>query len=200
MNTNLRVIFPIIISIGDKVLEQDDIDSDEQPAKVEEVESQKTSQTGGPKVSVSNAILDILNTTDEKTEKCPILSKNSRPFQLLAKEKQEKKQKKLKIQENLKIKMQGRVLPTLESMEYEKNLQVIATKGVVRLFNAVSHQQTEIRKESMKGEIARKELVAKKLELDKSKVNSNETILKKIMAKEKKWKVFEDEEGENSEE
>ena len=92
--------------------------------------------------------------------------------------------------------MQGRVFPSLDTNEYEKNLQMIATKGVVRLFNAVSHQQTEIKREQVKDAQLQKDLVNKKLEMDKSKTNSNDTIIKKIMSREKKWKVFEDEEDE----
>ena len=87
----------------------------------------------------------------------------------------------------------------METHDYEKNLQIIATKGVVRLFNAVSHQQTEIKRETIKSEQIQQELNLKKLEMDKSKTNSNDTIIKKILSREKKWKVFEDEEEEENE-
>lgn len=130
----------------------------------------------------------------EVEEKCPILSKNSRPFKNLEREKKQNLERRQKLQEGEKRRLQGRVYPNKEEAEYEKNLQIIATKGVVRLFNAVSHQQTEIRREHIKDEQLKREFVAKKMELDKSKVNSNDTIVKKIMSREKRWKIFEDEE------
>lgn len=111
------------------------------------------------------------------------------------------KEEKAKLYENKEKRLQGRVFPSMATNEYEKNLQTIATKGVVRLFNAVSHQQTEIKREHVKEAQMEKEVVAKKLEMDKSKTNSNDTIIKKLMSREKKWKVFEDdeEEGEQDE-
>lgn len=172
---------------------------------LEEKPKQKQSQDHGkkdmPKASISNAIMDILGTEEKEDDKddkdCVILSKNSRPFKLLEQEKKKLKEQKSKILQRDIIRKQGRRFPNTKEHDYEKNLQMIATKGVVRLFNAVSHQQTEIRREAVKDEKIREDFVAKKLEMDKSKHNSNKTILDKIQSKEKRWKAFEDdEEGE----
>jgi hypothetical protein len=141
--------------------------------------------------SIANAIQDILNT--ETPAACPILSKNKRPFKLLEKEKKQTRETKVKHANNLKIRQQGRVYPSTSQNDYERTLQMIATKGVVRLFNAVAHQQTEIKKEYIKDEQLRQELVQKQLKVDDTKLNSNDTIVKKIMSQEKTWKVFEDE-------
>jgi len=159
-------------------------------------EESKTQKPTKAVPSVSNAIMDILN-NETKNEDCPILSRNYRPFKLLEKERKEIKDKKDRMVQSEQKRLQGRLFPTKDDNEYEKSLQMIATKGVVRLFNAVSHQQTEIKRDHIKDEQLRKEFVSKRLELDKSKVNSNDTIVKKIMATEKKWKVFEDDSEEN---
>lgn len=124
------------------------------------------------------------------------MSKNFRPFKLLEKERLKEKEMKLRLVVKDKIRRQGRTIPSKEENDYERNLQMIATKGVVRLFNAVSHQQTEIKREIVKNDRIKNDVMTKKLEMDKSKLNSNDTIIKKIMAKEKKWKVFEDDEDE----
>jgi hypothetical protein len=157
--------------------------------------NEKSKQPSLPhKPSINSAILSILSAPTPSEN--PILSKNLRPFKNLAKSLEEQKSKKEKLLTSEKLRKQGRVFPSLDENEYEKNLQMIATKGVVRLFNAVSHQQTEIKREHVKDEQLRKEFVSKKLEMDKGKVNSNDTIVRKIMEKEKRWKVFEDDENE----
>ena len=172
-------------------------ESDEEEKELHsEQKSDKHSEK--PKPSISNAILQILG-NDIKDKECPILSRNSRPFKLIEKERKEEKEKRTKILEKEQRHQQGRSFPSLETHEYEKNLQIIATKGVVRLFNAVSHQQTEMKREFIKDERLQQELNQKKLELDKSKTNSNDTIIKKILSREKKWSVFEDEENEKEE-
>ena len=43
----------------------------------------------------------------------------------------------------------GRLLPTKADNEHERNLQIIATKGVVQLFNAVAEYQTSVVKEQL---------------------------------------------------
>ena len=44
----------------------------------------------------------------------------------------------------------GRVLPTRLDNEHERELQIIATKGVVQLFNAVADFQNSVRKEAIR--------------------------------------------------
>ena len=52
----------------------------------------------------------------------------------IAKEDEEQKKRIKKEQQRLL----GRVIPTKSEMEHERSLQIIATKGVVQLFNAVA--------------------------------------------------------------
>lgn len=41
----------------------------------------------------------------------------------------------------------GRLLPTKAEAEYERELQIVATKGVVQLFNAVAEFQGQLTRE-----------------------------------------------------
>ena len=188
------------------ILGHDDMESDDEEGKETDLKDVKIKDnprsSHEPKTSFSKAILDILNVEEkEGDEKCPILSKNSRPFKLLEKEKKRERDEKNRLHEKDQVRKQGRCLPCKEEAQYERNLQMIATKGVVRLFNAVFHQQSENRRDAAKDVKIREDFVSKKLEMDKSKLNSNDTILKKIISKEKKWQVFDDgeeeDEGEN---
>jgi len=137
--------------------------------------------------------MEILD-NDIKSSKCPILSRNSRPFKLLDRERKQQRDHKARLHEHEQVRMQGREYPSLATSEHEKALQTIATKGVVRLFNAVSHQQGELRREQLKEQKLTNELNLKKLELDKKKTNSNDMIIKKILARNKKWDVLADDE------
>lgn len=58
--------------------------------------------------------------------------------------KEEKVLKKLKNQERQVVYEKGRVKPTGSTLDYEKTLAGIATRGVVKLFNAVSKHQKEM--------------------------------------------------------
>ncbi|XP_029180012.2 RRP15-like protein [Acropora millepora] len=58
--------------------------------------------------------------------------------------KEEKVLKKLKSEERQVVYEKGRVKPTGSTLDYEKTLAGIATRGVVKLFNAVSKHQKEM--------------------------------------------------------
>ena len=49
-----------------------------------------------------------------------------------------------------KQRLMGRVLPTRLDNDHERELQIIATKGVVQLFNAVSEFQTQVRRDAIR--------------------------------------------------
>lgn len=61
----------------------------------------------------------------------------------LAQEDADHKKRILKEQRRL----MGRLLPTKSEIEHERSLQIIATRGVVQLFNAVAEYQTSVVKE-----------------------------------------------------
>ena len=51
-----------------------------------------------------------------------------------------------------KQRLMGRRIPTKAENEHERDLQIIATKGVVQLFNAVADFQNSLEKEAFKQE------------------------------------------------
>lgn len=51
----------------------------------------------------------------------------------------------------------GRTLPTKAEFEHERTLQIIATKGVVQLFNAVAEFQTSVVREQIKEDREKKQ-------------------------------------------
>lgn len=73
---------------------------------------------------------------------------------LKAKEEIERKKQALKEKQRL----MGRRLPTKEDNERERNLAIIATKGIVQLFNAVADFQTSVTKEAAEDDKARKKI------------------------------------------
>ena len=76
--------------------------------------------------------------TKQKSESEPILSKYKAPStkadKQIAEEEEERKKRVLKE----KQRMQGKVIPSRGDEQHERNLVLIATKGVVTLFNTVS--------------------------------------------------------------
>ena len=49
-----------------------------------------------------------------------------------------------------KLRTMGRVLPSKDDLERERELQIIATKGVVQLFNAVAEFQADLTKTAIR--------------------------------------------------
>ena len=91
----------------------------------------------------------------------------------------------------------GRVIPTKAEMEHERTLQIVATKGVVQLFNAVAEFQTSVVKEQMKTERDKK--IARTSMIQSVGTDKNTgavgfgNIIDKIQSKQRKWAVLEDE-------
>lgn len=50
----------------------------------------------------------------------------------------------------------GRHIPTVDDEDHERELQIIATKGVVQLFNTVSEFQVQQHKEAMQAQVESK--------------------------------------------
>ena len=91
----------------------------------------------------------------------------------------------------------GRVIPTKAEMEHERTLQIVATKGVVQLFNAVAEFQTSVVKEQIKTERDKK--IARTSMIQSVGTDKNTgavgfgNIIAKIQSKQRKWAVLEDE-------
>ena len=71
------------------------------------------------------------------------------------KEQEEEAQKRRQQKEQRRL--MGRLLPTKAEVEYERELQIIATKGVVQLFNAVAEYQGQLTREINQEEREKKE-------------------------------------------
>ncbi|KAJ1967772.1 pre-60S ribosomal particles component [Dispira parvispora] len=73
----------------------------------------------------------------------PILAKNRSADRKLAEEKLEHQAVKTLTNERRKLREKGRVIPDHSNASYEKRLRKVATRGVVKLFNAIRTQQTK---------------------------------------------------------
>ncbi|CAO3617039.1 unnamed protein product [Cunninghamella blakesleeana] len=73
--------------------------------------------------------------------KKPILARSKGVERKIEDEKLEYKARKMLTAEKKKLKNQGRVIPDYTTFEYEKRLRKVATRGVVKLFNAIRTQQ-----------------------------------------------------------
>ncbi|XP_028676574.1 RRP15-like protein isoform X1 [Erpetoichthys calabaricus] len=94
--------------------------------------------------SWAEAMAKILNKKTQPS-KPTILLKNKELERLKEKEKQEQAEKQKKICERRDWELIGRVKPNIvQDREREKNLQRIATRGVVQLFNAVRKHQKNV--------------------------------------------------------
>ena len=98
--------------------------------------------------------------------------------------------------------MQGRVIPSRNEEQHERSLVLIATKGVVQLFNTVSDFQTTTKKEILKEEkqknIRYAEMIQKTGE-NQYNNTSNKAIIEKLQNKQSKWKVLDPENDDESE-
>jgi len=91
----------------------------------------------------------------------------------------------------------GRAIPTEEGAEHERELQIVATKGIISLFNAVTEFQTTQQKDQLKEEREKKikrTAGINSLGSDKTTgaVGMNQTLIDKIQSTQRKWKVLED--------
>ena len=91
----------------------------------------------------------------------------------------------------------GRLLPTKAEAEYERELQIVATKGVVQLFNAVAEFQGQLTREIHQEEREKKEKRTEVIQQTGSDKNQKGvgfgSVIEKIQSKQRKWAVLEDE-------
>lgn len=71
----------------------------------------------------------------------PILARSKGLERKLEDEKLDYKARKIMSAEKKALKEKGRIIPDFTSFEYEKRLRKVATRGVVKLFNAIRTQQ-----------------------------------------------------------
>ena len=91
----------------------------------------------------------------------------------------------------------GRRIPTKDDAEKERELAIIATRGVVQLFNAVAEFQNSVEKEAEKDDRQKRRIAQEKIqEVGKDKntgaVGFNSmALIEKIQSTQRKWKVLE---------
>jgi hypothetical protein len=78
---------------------------------------------------------------NQKVDETPILAFRKEIEKKLEDEKIERKAKRQLLQEKRALREKDHKLPAVETMNYEKKLRKVATKGVVQLFNAIKAQQ-----------------------------------------------------------
>ncbi|XP_006625833.1 RRP15-like protein [Lepisosteus oculatus] len=98
-------------------------------------------ESGNPNAGWAEAMAKVLHKTTPEN-KPTILTKNKKLEKMKEKEKQEKLERKKELDKKKAWEMMCRVKPdVVRDRETERNLQRIATRGVVQLFNAVRKHQ-----------------------------------------------------------
>jgi len=82
----------------------------------------------------------------------PILSKYSKPRRQIDQSEKEQEELRLKRLEKEKQRKIGLTKPKKEDEEHERELQIIATRGVVQLFNTVTEAQVNSKKAAQENE------------------------------------------------
>ncbi|NWI84565.1 RRP15 protein, partial [Pitta sordida] len=121
-----------------------DGDDEDETAAFGSVVEEATSSNDGPSSGWADAMAKVLNKKIPQN-KSTILSKNKSLEKEKQKEKQERLEKRMKLDKKREWEMMCRVKPdVVKDREKERNLQRIATRGVVQLFNAVRTHQKNI--------------------------------------------------------
>ncbi|NWH60122.1 RRP15 protein, partial [Geococcyx californianus] len=134
-------------SSGGEALDGDDEDETTAGNVVEEA----TNSKAGPSTGWADAMAKVLNKKIPQN-KSTILAKNKKLEKEREKEKQERLEKRIKLDKKREWEMMCRVKPdVVKDRDTERNLQRIATRGVVQLFNAVRTHQKNIDEKVKKG-------------------------------------------------
>uniref|UniRef100_A0A8D0L7M3 RRP15-like protein n=1 Tax=Sphenodon punctatus TaxID=8508 RepID=A0A8D0L7M3_SPHPU len=124
-----------------EVLEGDD---EEEAAACDNTDENAAKCEAGPSAGWAEAMAKVLNKKIPQS-KPTILVKNKKLDKVRKKEKQERMEKRKQLDKKREWEMMCRVKPDVaKDRETERNLQRIATRGVVQLFNAVRKHQKNI--------------------------------------------------------
>ncbi|KAJ2827030.1 pre-60S ribosomal particles component [Coemansia erecta] len=99
------------------------------------------------KVAEADEFADILTSIlgqDTRTSGAPIMAKNRTREKQITEEKLNYRARKALVEEKRALLNKDRVVPTLENFDHERRLRKIATRGVIKLFNVVKAQQSEL--------------------------------------------------------
>ncbi|KAK2511873.1 Rrp15 [Columba guinea] len=128
-------------SSGGEALDGDDED---ETAALGNVVEEATNSKAGPSAGWADAMAKVLNKKIPQN-KSTILAKNKKLEKEREKEKQERLEKRMKLDKKREWEMMCRVKPdVVKDRNIERNLQRIATRGVVQLFNAVRTHQKKV--------------------------------------------------------
>ncbi|XP_066172308.1 RRP15-like protein [Sylvia atricapilla] len=134
-------------SSGGEALDGDDED---EAAASGNVAEEATSSKDGPSSGWADAMAKVLNKKIPQN-KSTILAKNKSLEKERERKKQERQEKKMRLDKKREWEMMCRVKPdVVKDREKERNLQRIATRGVVQLFNAVRTHQKKMEEEVKK--------------------------------------------------
>ncbi|KAI8642827.1 Rrp15p-domain-containing protein [Parasitella parasitica] len=128
--------------------DNDDNDDDDEDDD-DEFDDDKMDLDDGPKQpkkfsseAFSDAMTKILaSTLTGSDRKQPILARSKGLERKIEDDKLDYKARKIMSAEKKALKEKGRVIPDFTTFEYEKRLRKVATRGVVKLFNAIRTQQ-----------------------------------------------------------
>ncbi|XP_025964099.1 RRP15-like protein isoform X1 [Dromaius novaehollandiae] len=128
-------------SSGGEALEGDDED---ETAALGDVVEEASSSKAGPSAGWADAMAKVLNKKIPQN-KSIILAKSKKLEKEREKEKQERLERRRKLDKKREWEMMCRVKPdVVKDRDRERNLQRIATRGVVQLFNAVRMHQKNV--------------------------------------------------------
>ncbi|KAL9538266.1 hypothetical protein MBANPS3_011065 [Mucor bainieri] len=118
--------------------EDDEFDDDEMDLEEDGVKQPKKYSSEAFSDAMTKILASTLTGSDKRQ---PILARSKGLERKLEDEKLDYKARKIMSAEKKALKEKGRVIPDFTTFEYEKRLRKVATRGVVKLFNAIRTQQ-----------------------------------------------------------
>ncbi|KAI7904947.1 Rrp15p-domain-containing protein [Cokeromyces recurvatus] len=123
---------------GDEEDDEEDEESEDDEMDIDGKKKTKKYTTEAFSNAMTNILASSLSGSDKKQ---PILARSKGVERKLEDEKLDYKARKILSAQKKALKEKGRVIPDYTTFEYEKRLRKVATRGVVKLFNAIRTQQ-----------------------------------------------------------
>ncbi|KAJ1731836.1 pre-60S ribosomal particles component [Coemansia sp. Benny D160-2] len=124
-----------------------DAESDyEAMAKKRKQDLKKTKTKTADAGEFADILSSILTQDVQNDRSAPIMAKDKTRERMIKEEKLNYRARKALTEERRLLLSKDRVVPTFETMNYERGLRKVATRGVIKLFNVVKAQQAELDK------------------------------------------------------
>ncbi|KAJ2510821.1 pre-60S ribosomal particles component [Coemansia sp. RSA 2049] len=124
-----------------------DAESDyEAMAKKRKQDLKKTKTKTAGAEEFADILSSILTQDVQNDRSAPIMAKDKTRERMIKEEKLNYRARKALTEEKRLLLSKDRVVPTFETMNYERGLRKVATRGVIKLFNVVKAQQAELDK------------------------------------------------------